>query len=691
MTINAAHVSSNTFTVSGDHEDDLEVRRKIALVQGVDGISYVKAVSGVYSVGPNTTLVTVSPSSVTSNLATILLGATSAKSTGSHDHTDEDNAGVISAAGMSVAEVARAQDLPGYAGHADYLLTINATPDHYVARELIDTPDQITIIIDATSITFELEQDIAVTSSPEFAGLTLTTFSGVLKAAAGILSDGAELKDLDDVADAVTDSAAAGDTYYYTAGGNVDRLAIGSNGQFKIVASGLPAWVNPSLKYLSDVADAVTDSSVQYDLLIKGASDWERLAKSGSDGYVLTTSSGVVSWQPIIVPYQGNWVISTSYTEGDWVSNDGDLYVCSTTHTSSASDEPGVGGSWTTYWDLLVQGGGSTVPAPGPSWTPPDLLYKDADEVTVLAGRYWKGGYRFRGQYQDVGNLGEYWDVASNFDADVDATYSAGSTSGMIGGAKVNDSWYSVFMMDSDELLILPYVRIDTIDYNVSYAGKTTINPAAHDDGTTAENGFLVADDAWNTYRLVKQEVDGTGGGVYTIEDTVNGTPDEIVIDGDQTGTLAATEWLQLVPPSANDCCYLGTIRIDGSGNLLEFIRKGWTCVWVAAISVNGTAHASTPGNDDLASGLPPSTSIAHLNAYIQGTASTDVYASFYSGLSGTDIVYQLYHRGASATRACTYKFDWRLWSPTLIRNCFTKAGPAAADSAIIQVNGFTE
>lgn len=37
-------------------------------------------------------------------------------------------------------------------------------------------------------------------------------------------------------------------------------------------------------------------------------------------------------------------------------------YVCILANTSSATDEPGVGASWTTYWDLFVEDG-----APGGS------------------------------------------------------------------------------------------------------------------------------------------------------------------------------------------------------------------------------------------------------------------------------------------------------------------------------------
>jgi hypothetical protein len=57
--------------------------------------------------------------------------------------------------------------------------------------------------------------------------------------------------------------------------------------------------------------------------------------------------------------YQGAWVTATGYQanrdgDGDIVLHGGAYYKCKSNHTSGAGSEPGVGGSWTTYWDLLT-------------------------------------------------------------------------------------------------------------------------------------------------------------------------------------------------------------------------------------------------------------------------------------------------------------------------------------------------
>lgn len=226
------------------------------------------------------------------------------------------------------------------------------------------------------------------------------------------------------------------------------------------------------------------------------------------------------------------------------------------------------------YWSE-ISGMAASSPAAGgaavsPDYIPPSFLSKDADEIYLPPGRYHKAGFRWRGQYRDTVNMQDYWDIDSRLAIDLDATYASGSSPGMIGGAKVNSSWYSVFLLGTaaNDVLVLPFVRVKAIAYSAPY---TTINPADHSTGAANENGFFAADDAWNDYRLVKWSLDLFDGTLYTVADSVNGSPDQIVVSGDKTSEISAGDWLQLVPPSSVPCLFLGLVRIDSSGNLAEF------------------------------------------------------------------------------------------------------------------------
>ncbi len=52
----------------------------------------------------------------------------------------------------------------------------------------------------------------------------------------------------------------------------------------------------------------------------------------------------------------GEWLIGTTYSLRDGVYHDGTSYRALATHTASAANEPGVGASWETYWNVIALG-----------------------------------------------------------------------------------------------------------------------------------------------------------------------------------------------------------------------------------------------------------------------------------------------------------------------------------------------
>ena len=75
----------------------------------------------------------------------------------------------------------------------------------------------------------------------------------------------------------------------------------------------------------------------------------------------LANYDDAASWSGIYL----NWVTSRSYVVGDLVYHNSNYYRCELAHTSSASSEPGVGGSWGTYWDLTYKPSYDTIDSTG--------------------------------------------------------------------------------------------------------------------------------------------------------------------------------------------------------------------------------------------------------------------------------------------------------------------------------------
>ncbi len=119
-------------------------------------------------------------------------------------------------------------------------------------------------------------------------------------------------------------------------------------------------WVPKKHNYAATVAPSVTeDSNAGYSV----GSMWIDInldkvyacadASVGAAVWKLTSNTaGGTS-----ITWLGAWAITTSYSENDAVSNDGASYICTTAHTSASGDEPGVGGSWASYWDVLAEKG----------------------------------------------------------------------------------------------------------------------------------------------------------------------------------------------------------------------------------------------------------------------------------------------------------------------------------------------
>lgn len=165
---------------------------------------------------------------------------------------------------------------------------------------LTGTNNRISVSGSTGNITLNLPQDINTTSSPQFAGLTLGTLSGVLKATAGVIANNATTDDLTEgktnlyFTDARARGAFSAGTGISIASGVITNTApatitsiTGTANQ--IIVSGTSAIT------LSTPQDIGTGSSPQFARLINSSIGTSNLLLGTSAGNSITTSTGIVA------------------------------------------------------------------------------------------------------------------------------------------------------------------------------------------------------------------------------------------------------------------------------------------------------------------------------------------------------------------------------------------------------------
>ena len=102
----------------------------------------------------------------------------------------------------------------------------------------------------------------------------------------------------------------------------------------------------PGTRYIAEVKDSSKET------ILKG------FTFSTIQSYMLEFGEGYIRFYrnqgQIVVSGVAAWATATLYIAGDIRSNGGTNYYCKLPHVSGASTEPGVGGSWQTYWHALT-------------------------------------------------------------------------------------------------------------------------------------------------------------------------------------------------------------------------------------------------------------------------------------------------------------------------------------------------
>ena len=115
-----------------------------------------------------------------------------------------------------------------------------------------------------------------------------------------------------------------------------------------------------------------------------------------------------------IANWKGAWATSTNYIANDAVSNDGGSYICTLAHTSAAGSEPGTGGSWATYWDLMADKGSDGVAGQlvgSGAWTTATGYTADVDVVENDGSGYVCKATHTSGALDDEPGVGAVWET----------------------------------------------------------------------------------------------------------------------------------------------------------------------------------------------------------------------------------------------------------------------------------------
>ena len=87
------------------------------------------------------------------------------------------------------------------------------------------------------------------------------------------------------------------------------------------------------------------------------ASSSASAASSSASAASVSAAAAASSADELTLEYVGAWTTATAYVQHNIVFSSGSSYIATADHTSGASTEPGIGGSWSTVWDLFARQG----------------------------------------------------------------------------------------------------------------------------------------------------------------------------------------------------------------------------------------------------------------------------------------------------------------------------------------------
>lgn len=663
MAYTPTYINASQFSVPGDVLAELRIGTVLYIDQGIPYLDHITV--AIYDAGSNTTRITVETGTLTDDMTAVKKGPTfvddaaQESNLSKHDHSaawqgsyqafskltnDDIVDNLISVGGVSIAV-------------ANFILGVNAAGTALEKKELKGTADQITVDDSvANEITLSLPQDVATSSSPQFAGMTLTTAEGVLVAASSgevssvLLQNGEVARHNGSAIEAVSMTVR-----------NCKDVSSGTwvDGQ-TIVWSGT-RFVN-GFPHTSGGGGDASSTLAMMNILGGGGSvsaeDFEVNVLDLIDG-----GATPIDADKLEIDYDPVYSIPVAAVQTD------------------AADQ----------LTSILRGLDNNFGAPHPSTYCPLPLKvtggTGTNNLTIQAGDYWLYGGRWNGSYQNF----QY--RKATYEADVaDSFWNTISTSNSIA-----DSWYAVFVRSgisggTVSLESIPLFRVNAAAYNDPW---TELTPGTHDDHTVENTDFIASNDQWNGRKLVRISRDKTSGTVYTIVDT-DETNNLITLGGDETDAIVAGDWFFILPVEATYYyCYVGMVRTAATDNYLvelERTQGSWTYFYQDTYPVvSGNLHGSTPADTSIAALLPPTAKAACIQVEVSPSSSvTDLGVTSFRNSSDANGVDRYLDFGVGAQQSAVFDFNIELYSPCIYRHyIYQETDPA--DAGTVKVLSFNE
>lgn len=156
----------------------------------------------------------------------------------------------------------------------------------------------------------------------------------------------------------LSDSSAASAAFATQAATSATNAATSETSAATSAAAAATSASNASTSETNAAADAAAadaDATATAADAVSTAADAVAAAASAAAAAQSAADAGL-NWRDDV--NGGNWQAGENFAVSDGIYNSGNgAYVCTTDHLSAASNEPGVGASWTTFWNLFAADG----------------------------------------------------------------------------------------------------------------------------------------------------------------------------------------------------------------------------------------------------------------------------------------------------------------------------------------------